>query len=253
MKFVDIDTDQSDDVKRSISEKEAGVFLQALKDFSIVYTGYLETIEQKKGKRKLFSICCRELEKALQKANNGEGIEPEPNESGLPDNALSILQRVLSPQHEFVVSKENLDLLWDEIWVLYKSSSVSELFHFAILQDQKYRLAKIKSLYAMGKAVFLIDELGRARSDRQAERGSKDSKKHIEKQAVWEAFFRVEWEGLKISRIGEKIEKYLQEIEEGKPKSKQRKVYCGDYIAKKILPKDEKIKEILLREGILKK
>ena len=41
----------------------------------------------------------------------------------------------------------------------------------------------------------------------------------------------MDWEGLKIIRIGEKIEEFLQDQEDNKPKHRRRKVYCAKHIA----------------------
>lgn len=119
--------------------------------------------------------------------------------------------------------------------------------------DPKVDPAMMKTLYHAGQMIERLKHEGKEKSDKQSERGSRMSKKHIGEQAIYEAFYLVDWEGLKMIRIGELIRSYLLEREAKKPKSRQKKVYSGDYIAKKILPKDKKIKEILLREGILKK
>lgn len=119
--------------------------------------------------------------------------------------------------------------------------------------DPRVDPVMMKALLHAGKMIERLKHEGKEKSDKQSERGSRTSKKHIGEQAIYEAFYHVDWEGLKMIPIGELIRSYLLEREGKKPKSRQKKIYCAEYIGKKILPQDKKIKEILLREGILKK
>jgi len=89
--------------------------------------------------------------------------------------------------------------------------------------DARIDYAIMKSIFHSGKMIERFEHEGKERSDKQAQRGSKRSRKHIGYQEVYEAFHRVEWEGLKMIRIGELIESYLLEREERKPKSRRKK------------------------------
>lgn len=260
--MIELDLDGWKEVQSSRELKVSQVFYDAMQEFFIVYEAFQEATGAVETKSKRpFSVCYHEMREMFHKAKNEDREITDEEIKSIPEmqsqdleRDSKTLQRVLYDQHEFIVSPETMETFHEEMWVLFEARYVRQLYIQAWMCDPELlRLAKMKGMYAMGQAVSLLRELGRTKSDLPSTMGKRPSKNHVGVQAVYEAFHYVEWEGRKMIHIGELIESYLLEREEKKPKSRQKKVYCADYIAKKILPKDEEIKKILLREGILKK
>jgi len=220
-------------------------------------------LEFHKGKSGFtFSSCYAELiqiggaEKILSSLEAGGPL--------MRNAALLYIQEhdVLDPKFEFSEDIERFEEELVCLLVLFYSS-VKEIIdpatgrgaypEFSREDNGKFDLAIMKALFQAGKIIERLNQEGKARSDAQAEHGAKPSQKHIGYQAVHDAFYRVDLKGLKsLVEIGAKIKEHLQGIEDEKRVSKKKSVYCADYIGKYILPKDPNIKEILLREGILK-
>ena len=118
--------------------------------------------------------------------------------------------------------------------------------------DPRFDLAIMKALFNAGKIIANERHEGTRLSDEQSRKGGKRSGNHVGWAAVFDAFYRVDRKGLTLPKIGKLIEDHLKEIEKKKPKHKQKTVYTYEHIYKKILKSDEKIKSILLKEGILK-
>ena len=155
------------------------------------------------------------------------------------------LDRASGPAYSF--SEKPIDFIMETAVVKELFSQIGEN------GDPRLDVALMKWFLHDGMMIERLEHEGKRRSDNQSAYGAMLSKRHIGYQAVYEAFYQVDWEGVKaMMPIGHLIEKYLKDREEKKPKSRRKKIYCGDYIAKDILPKDEKIKKILLQEGILK-
>ncbi|NQT55746.1 MAG: hypothetical protein HQ551_05925 [Desulfobacteraceae bacterium] len=125
----------------------------------------------------------------------------------------------------------------------------------AIAGDKPYPqldLITVKAMLHAGKMIERLKAGGRKQSDAQSEHGSGLSKEHVGHDAVFRAFYLVEWGGKKITPISEEIRDYLLEAEKAKLKHKQKKIYSDKQI-RSILNKDRKIRETLIAEGILKK
>ena len=257
--MTEFDLDSADGVRRSLERKISQVFRDAMREFFIAYDAFQEATGAVESRSKRpFSVCYHDIQEMFHTAERltDEEIKnlPEMQQPQDLERDLKTLERVLYDQHEFIVSPETMEIFHEEMWVLFLAGcDVQQLAMKTWMRDLEFRLAKMKAIYAMGQAVSLLRDMGRTKSDFPSTMGKRPSKNHVGVQAVYEAFYHVDWECLKMIRIGELIESYLLEREEKKPKSRQKKVYCADYIAKKILPKDEEIKKILLREGILKK
>jgi len=188
-------------------------------------------------------------------------------ETGIPlmrNAALLYIQEhdVLDPKFEFSEDIEGLEEELVCLLVLF-CSSVKKIIdpstgrgaypEFSREDNGKFDLAIMKALFQARKIIERLNQKGKAESDAQSKRGAKASGKHVGYQAVWDAFYRVDWKGLKSAvKVGGKIEGYLLEIQSKKPESRRKKIYCADYIGNTILPQDPEIKKILLREGVLK-
>ena len=118
--------------------------------------------------------------------------------------------------------------------------------------DPRFDIAIMKALFNAGKIIANERHEGMRLSDEQSRKGGKRSGNHVGWEAVIDAFYQVKRKGLTPPKIGKLIEDYLKEIEQKKPKHKQKTVYVYEHIYKTILPSDEKIKSILSKKRILK-
>ena len=210
-----------------------------------------EPQRNRKGKTPLYSECYRVL---------SEKIVVSPEKSSLDRYSIN----ALTDQDIWNVWKKgdaSLRALTDPNFQFDEGSLMSDEVHFiAELYkaagpegDPEIDFAMMKVLFHAGKMIERQREEGRKTSDGQSKSGSKHSKNHVGVQAVFDAFYRVNLEGLKkMTPISVEIEKYLQAAEKSKPKNKQKKVYSDRYI-RSILIKDRKIRGTLIAEGILKK
>jgi hypothetical protein len=211
--MVDIELESEDLQKFSeeIETRISNVFLDAMNEVFMLYGAFQEAGESARSKVKTrsFSECHGELMEVLRKVNNGELQDIPERKLQCHEGDLKTLQKLLNVRHEFVVSMDTMDDFCEEVWILYKTktSSVPELYLQGTLREAEFRLAKEKALFAMGKAVSMLREAGKVKSDIPTKAGRSKWKNKVSKQEIIEEFYRIDTNGKSENKICEGIQK----------------------------------------------
>ena len=200
--MVDIELDSenwrqfSEDIENQIFK----VFFDAMNELYMMYGAFQEASEsaRSKVKSRSFSVCHGELMEMQRKANNGELQNIPERKLQCREGDLKTLQKLLNVRHDFIVSMDTMGELCDEVWILFKAtqSSVPELYCQRILREGEFRLAKEKAVFAMGKAVSMLRESGRVKSDIPTKAGRSKRKGYIDEQKYFDLLYSDSFEAM---------------------------------------------------------
>jgi hypothetical protein len=256
----------SEEFWQGVEQKRAEVFEKACLELHSALNAFELAVNktnidgQLSGPKRLYSEWRKAIARKYMYGGGEADLTPEEWKSfvGSVLSNFEHIQGVLKIDYDFALNvdfQESLAPVYELHTIMY---SIWGFLIFPFLQKNfpgmgpGLDLAREKALYACGKMVAMLEQAGRNASDGQSIRGKKLSNKHVGHDAVHKAFYLVEWEGLKsITPISAAIRGYLLEVEKAKPEHKRKVVYSEKQV-RSILPKDEKIKSILIAEGILK-